>query len=256
MKQDSEVVAASHLLEQLHQHEVVVVREVRFLEHRGQLKLVGRHLVVTRGHGDAQLVGLHFKVLHEGGHALGDGAEVVVVQLLPLRRCSTKQGTSSHRQVGTGGVQRLVNQEVLLLPAQGRVDLGDVLVKILAHGSRRGINGRQGLQQRRLVVQGVSCVADEHRGNAQRFSPHKGRRRGIPQRVPPGLKRVANAPAWERRGIGFLLDQEGSVKLFDGAPIRSGCNEAVMLLRRASSQGLEPVGVVGGPTADGPFFHG
>ena len=256
MKQDAEVVATCHFLQQLHQEEVVVVGEVGLFKYGCQLKLVGRHLVVTRGHGNAQLVRFHFEVLHERRHALGNGTEVVVVELLTLCRGCAKQRTARHGQVGSRRIQRLVHDEVLLLPTQGGIDLGDVLVEVLTH--RRGcrVHCRQRLQEGHLVVEGVSGVADEDGGDAKRFSPHKRGRSGVPQRVTTGLKRVANAAAWERRGVGFLLHEQGSIELFNGTPIGCGRDEAVVLFRRASGQGLEPVRIVRRTAADCPLLHG
>ena len=58
--------------------------QVRVLEDRSHLKLIGSDLVVTRLHGDAEHQGLYLKVAHEGCHALGNASEVVVVHLLVL----------------------------------------------------------------------------------------------------------------------------------------------------------------------------
>ena len=198
VKQDAKVVATGNLFQQLHQHQVVVIGQVGLLKDGRQLKLVGGHLVVTGGHRNAQLVRLHLKVLHERRHALWDGPKVVVVQLLTLCRGRAEEGATCHRQIGTGGVQRLVHQEVLLLPAQGGVHLGDVLVEVLAHRRGCSVHSRQRFQQRRFVVERIACVADENGRDAQGLPPHKGRRSGVPQGVSTCLKSVANAAARER----------------------------------------------------------
>ena len=85
VEQDAEAVRAGYFAHEGHDEHVVVHRQVALLEDGRQLKLVGRHLVVAGLQGDAQFQGLYLEVFHEGGHAGGDGAEVVVFELLVLR---------------------------------------------------------------------------------------------------------------------------------------------------------------------------
>ena len=61
----------------------------------------------------SSLLDLH----HEREHALGDRAEVVVVELLALRRLRAEQRAAGRDQVGPLEVEALVDQEVLLLGA-------------------------------------------------------------------------------------------------------------------------------------------
>ena len=74
-----------------HEQLLVVGGDVRPLEHRRQLELAGRDLVVAGLGRDAELEQLALGVEHEREHALGDGAEVVVVELLALRRLGAEQ---------------------------------------------------------------------------------------------------------------------------------------------------------------------
>ena len=90
-------------------------------------------------------------------------------------------------------MQRLVYQEVLLLPTEGRYHLGDVLIEVLAHGCRCLINFRQRLQQWHLVVQCEASIADEDGRDAQGVLPNKGWRGGIPKGVTAGLECIADA---------------------------------------------------------------
>ena len=131
MQQELEIVTACNLLHHFHQHQVVVVRQVGLLKYRRALKLVGRHLVVPRSHWNAQLVRLQFELLHKCRRSGRYGSEVVVVQLLTFCRSSAKQCAACHLQIGTSGIQRLVNQKVFLLPSQSGNDLGDVFIKVL-----------------------------------------------------------------------------------------------------------------------------
>ncbi len=87
------------------------------LEHRRDLELAGGDLVVAGLDGDAELEQLPLGVHHEAEHALGDGAEVVVVELLALRRLRAEQGAAGVQQVRTGQEEVAVDQEVLLLGA-------------------------------------------------------------------------------------------------------------------------------------------
>ena len=80
----------------------------------------GRHLVVARLDGDAELVELALALEHEREHALGDGAEVVVLELLPLRRRRAEERAAGRQQVGPREVEVAVDQEVLLLGAGDR----------------------------------------------------------------------------------------------------------------------------------------
>ena len=136
MQQELEVVTTCNLLHHLHQHQVVIVRQVGLLEYRRTLKLVGCHLIVPGGHWNAQLVGLQFELLHESSRSGRNRSEIVVVQLLPFCRRSAKQRPACHLQIGASGIQRLIDQKVFLLPSQSSNDLGDVFIKILANCGR------------------------------------------------------------------------------------------------------------------------
>ena len=193
MQQELEIVTTCNLLHHFHQHQVVVVRQVGLLKYRRALKLVGCHLVVPRGHWNAQLVRLQFELLHKCSRSCRYGSEIVVVQLLTFCRSSAKQCAACHLQIGASGIQRLVNQEVFLLPSQSGNDLGDVLIKVLANCGRRFINAGQRLEHWHFVIQRKTRVTDENRRDAKRIFPDKGRRCRIPQRVSPCLKRIANA---------------------------------------------------------------
>ena len=105
----------------------------------------------------------------------GDAAKVMVIQLLPFRRCCAKNSSPSHLQIRARRMQRLVNEEIFLFPAESRNNLGHILVEILAHGGRRFVNTRQRFEQWSLIVQCKSGVANENGRNAQCFSPHKRR---------------------------------------------------------------------------------
>ena len=78
--------------------------------------------------GDAELEQLTLGVHHEAEHPLGDGAEVVVVELLTLGRLGAEQRATGVDQVGTGQEEVPVDQEVLLLGTAERDDLLEIVV--------------------------------------------------------------------------------------------------------------------------------
>ena len=65
---------------------------------------------------------------HARQHALGDGAEVLVFQLLALGRRGAEERAAAVDQVRAGVVEVLVDQEVFLLGADGGEDLLRVVV--------------------------------------------------------------------------------------------------------------------------------
>ena len=91
MQQADQAVAAGDVLQQLHGQLLVVGADVGVLEHRGQLVLVRRDLVVARLDRDAELGQLALGLEHAGEDALGDRPEVVVVELVALRRLGAEQ---------------------------------------------------------------------------------------------------------------------------------------------------------------------
>ena len=125
-------------LEGRHQQLLVVGGHVGPLEHRRDLELAGRDLVVPGLGRDAELEQLALGVHHEAEHPLGDGAEVVVVELLALRRLGAEQRAAGVEQVGPGQEEVPVDQEVLLLgAAEGHHVLRVVVAEQLAARARR-----------------------------------------------------------------------------------------------------------------------
>ena len=255
MQQHAETMRAGHLAHQRHDQHVMVYRQVALLEDRSKLELVRCHLVVACLHRDAQFQGLYLQVLHESGHTGRDGSEIMVFQLLVLRRFMPHQRTPGQQQVRTGGIQAFVHQKVFLLPSQIRNHLLHGRVEVMAHLYRRLIHRTQSLQQRRLVVERLAGISDEHGGDAQRVVYHEYGRRGIPSTVTARLERVPYAPVGKGRGIGFLLHEQLARKFLHHPAFAVVFHESVMLLCRAFRQRLEPVGIVRHPQFFGPTLH-
>ena len=120
VQQADEPVAAGDVLHDLHRQLLVVGADVGVLEDRRDLVLGRRDLVVAGLDRDAELGELVLGLHHAGQHALGDRAEVVVVELLALGRLGAEQRAAGDHEVGALEVVLLVDQEVLLLGADGR----------------------------------------------------------------------------------------------------------------------------------------
>ena len=122
VQQAHEAVAARDVLQHLHRQLLVVGADVRVLEDRRDLVLRRRDLVVARLDRHAELLQLALGLEHAGEDPLGDRAEVVVVELVALRRLGAEQRAARRDQVGALEVVLLVDQEVLLLGPDRRED--------------------------------------------------------------------------------------------------------------------------------------
>ena len=257
MQQAHHVKAAGQLLHQLHGQLVVVGGDVGGGEYRSQLVLGGGGLVVLGLGHNTQAPQLLIQGLHEGGHPGLDGAEIMVVQLLPLGGLGAEEGAPGVDQVLPLFVHVLIYQEVLLLRANGGLDGSDLRVaEELQHPHTLAVDGLHGAQQGGLFIQRLPAVGAEGGGDAQHVVLDKGVGGGVPGGVAPGLKGGPQAAGGEGAGVRLSLDQLLAGKLHDHlAPVHRG-DEAVMLLGGDAGHGLEPVGEVGGPLLNGPVLHG
>ena len=243
-----------------HHQLLVISRDVRRFEVRGDLELSRCHLVVVGLGGDPEAVQLVLELLHEHLDASGDRAEVVVVELLTLRRRCTEQRASREQQVGAAVGEIGIDQEVLLLgPAAGvqRLDLS------LAHQRQdplgRAVHGGVRSQQRDLLVERLAGPRHEHARDHQRRSVggvhHVGGARRVPRRVPAGLRGHPEAAVGERRPVGLALDQQAPGELGDGVPVGVGDDEPVVLLRGDVRQRVEDVREELHAFAERPVLH-
>ena len=123
-----QTVARGHPLERLHDQHLVIARDVARLEQRRDLVLARGHLVVPGLDRHTQAVQLRFRFRHERQDARRNGAEVVVLELLPLGRLGAEQGSLAGQQIRPPVEELPVHQEVLLLRAHRRNDSGDACV--------------------------------------------------------------------------------------------------------------------------------
>ena len=241
---------------ELHRQQVVVDGHVADGEHGRELVLAGRHLVVLRLGGHAQLPQLLVELLHELVHRGADGAEVVLLHLLALARRRAEERAAGQDEVLALLVVGLLDEEVLLLGADRGGDARHVLPEEREHLARLLRDGLHRAQQRRLLVERLAGVAAERRGDAQHLVLDERVARRVPCRVAARLERRAHAAAGEARGIGLALDERLARERHDGAAVLLRVQERVVLLGRDARERLEPVRVVRCPVGDRPFLHG
>ena len=79
--------------------------EVGVLEHRRDLVLARRDFVVAGLDRHADLVELGLDVRHERHRAIGDGAEVLILELLALRRLGAEERAAGVDEIRTRQVE-------------------------------------------------------------------------------------------------------------------------------------------------------
>src|SRR5207249_3385639 len=132
--------------------------------------------------------------------------EVLVLQLLALGRAGAEQRATRVDQVRAREEEVLVDQEVLLLRANGREDLLGVLVAEQAQDAQRLVRQRfHRAEQGGLLVQGLAGPAEEdgrdnERGPVRPFVDERGAG-GVPGSVAAGLEGGADAAGGERAGV-------------------------------------------------------
>ena len=257
VEQTHQAMALGHLAHHLHSQLVVVRGNVGGGEDGGHFMLGRGHLVVLGLGQDSQLPQLLIQLLHKGGDSGLDGTEVMVIQLLALGGLGTEEGPAGVDQVLAPVEIRLVDEEVLLLRANGGLDGGHILVaEELQHPQSLAVDGLHGPQQSRLLVQGLSAVGAEHRGDAQDSVLDKGIGGRVPGGVAPGLKGSPQAAGGEGTGIRLALDQLLAGELHNDLAPGLGGNEGIVLLGGNAGHGLEPVGIVGSALFHSPVLHG
>jgi hypothetical protein len=246
----------------LHDQHLVVAGDVRRLEHGGELELAGRDLVVARLDRHAQAIQLLLDLGHEAEDARRDRAEVVILHLLALGRLRAEERPIARHEVGPHEVQVAIDEEVLLLAAERRVDARDALVGAEqaqdAHGLRRERVDRA--QERRLLVERHTGPRDERgrddHGHVVLAAHEERRARRVPGRVAAGLERRAQAARRERGRVGLGLQEVGAREAEDRAALAVRDHERVVLLGGRPGQRLEPVRVVRRAVLEGPGLHG
>ena len=235
------------------------VADVRVLEHRGDLVLARRDLVVAGLDRHAEPAERGLDVEHVGEDPLRDGPEVVVVELLALGGLGAEERAARRDQVGALVEVVLVDQEVLLLGADRRVDARRLVPEQLEGPQGRLAERLHGAQQRDLLVERLAGPRCERRRDRQVgavgvLHDERGARR-VPGGVAAGLEGGAHAAGREAGGVRLALDQLLAGELGEGGAVPDRHVEAVVLLGGGPGQGLEPVGEMGRALAEGPILH-
>ena len=248
-------------LERRHQQLLVVGGDVGPLEHRRDLELAGGDFLMPGLRRNAELEQLPLAIHHEAEHALRDGAEVVVVEFLALRRLGAEQRAAGAHQVGAGQEEVPVDQEVLLLRAGERDDVVDLLVpEQLQHPLGVPGHGLLAAQQGSLVVEGVAEHRDEDRRDAERLAVRVvqdvGRAGRVPTGVAAGLERVPQPAAGKAGAVRLALGQGLSRELGQRQAPAGRLEEAVVLFGGQAGERIEDVRVVRAPLLHRPVLHG
>ena len=235
----------------------MVGSDVRGGEDGRELVLRGGDLVVLGLGEHAEFPQLLVEIGHELRDARLDRAEVMVVHLLSLRRhCAEERAPAEHKILAL--IEHgAVHEKIFLLGTDERTDdLHIVHAEELQHAQRLLVERLHGAQQRRFLVERLAAVGTERRRDAERFVFDKGVARRVPGGVAARFKRGAKPAGGKARSVRLAPDEFLAGKLHDDAAIRRGGDEAVVLLRGAAGEWLEPVGIVRRALFDRPLLHG
>ena len=240
----------------LHRELILVVCGIGVGVDRRHLMLRRRDLVVLGLGQDAKLPKLLVQLLHICRDARADGAEIVVVQLLPLGRSRAEKRPAAQAQILAPEVKLLVDEEILLL----RADLGKDLLRLVvseqaqdAHGLTA--DGVDGAQQRRLFVERLAGIGAENGRDAEAAVLDEGEGGGVPSGVASGLKRGAQAAGGEGGGVRLAADELLAGEVHNDPSAADGVDEAVVLLGGHAGERLEPVGEMGRAVLQRPDLH-
>ena len=258
MDEARKVVLLRDGLHDLHRQLVLVGADVGIRVDGRHLMLRRRDFVVLGLRVDAEFPQFHVEVCHEGFDRRLDGAEIVVLHLLALRGLGAEKGASGGDEVFPLVEEVAVDEEVLLLAADGGTDMlrtGGVAEDVDdPHGLL--VNGLDGAEQRGLLVEDLSAVGAEDGRDAEGVIFDERRRGRVPGGIAPRLEGGADTAGRERGRVGFRTDELLAGEVHDDLPVAHRSDEAVVLLRGDASHGLEPVGVVRGTFFHRPGLHG
>ena len=210
MEKALEPVLLCDIAQRVHDEHVVVAGEVELLELRGELELRGRDLVVARLRRDAEFPEFAFDVVHERDDAVGNRAEVVVLELLALRGRRAEERAAGEDEVRALLPVLLVDEKVFLLCAKGAASVGLGASKELHQPLQRPVERLHGAEKGSLLVERLARVGAEGGGDAQcravRVALDERRRGRIPRRVAARLEGGADSSRRERACVGLADD--------------------------------------------------
>ena len=188
-------VAARHLFQGLHDHLVVIHRQIRLIVDGSQLMLSRGDLVVLSLGSDAQLPQLLVHLFHVSADSLPDSSEIMIFQLLTLGRHGPEQGTPCIDQIFPLQILGPVNEEILLLrPHGGNHPFGCGIAEQPQDPQRLCVNGLHGAQQRGFLIQGLAGVGrGDTQGHSQGIFPEKRRGCAVPHGIASCLESGSQA---------------------------------------------------------------
>ena len=260
VQQASHPVLLGHSLQRDHRQLLMVGRDVSVLEHRRQLELSRRHLVVPRLGRNPELEQLALALEHEGEHALGNRAKVMVLELLALGRRRSEQRAPGGEQVRPRKIEVPVDQKIFLLAAGEGDDVGWIHVSEEFQNSLRLLVQRlHRTQQWRLLVERLAGPRDKRGWNtksrAVRILKDISGTGDVPHRVAARLEGVADAAVGEARRVRLTLRQGLAREFGDRATVAIGRQEAVVLLGGEPGQRIKHVRIVRRAFGHRPVAH-
>ena len=233
--------------------------DVGVLEQRRDFVLTRRHFIVPGFDRHAGPIELALDRGHERHHAIGNGAEILIFELLPFRRFRAKQRAAGVDQVRTRQVEVAIDQEIFLLrPAGGDNPFG-VRAEQFQDADRLLRERFHRAQQRCFFVECFAGPAHERGRNDQRHRAaaleQPGRRRRIPRCVAARFEGAPHAARRKTRRVRFASDQFFAGKFRDRFAVGGGTEKRIVFLRGDAGQRLEPVRVMRRAVFDRPFLH-
>ena len=171
----------------LHRHHLVIGGDVGVLEDRRDFVLARRDFVVPRLDRDADLVELALDFHHEGEDALGNRAEVLILELLALRRLGAEERPAGVDEVGPLKVELPIDQEVFLLGTAGRDDALRLRAEELQDADRLLRERFHRTQERRFLVERLTGPAHERGRNDERGAGGRHEEPRRAGRIPRGV---------------------------------------------------------------------
>ena len=205
MQKHAEVMTCSNLTHNGHKQLVMVVCKVCLLIYWSQLILIWCNLIMTCFQWNTKLQTLVLQILHKGQHSLWNSTKIVIVELLILCRLVSHKRTACLHEVRACRPECIINQEVLLLPAEEYLHSLNTSIKVATHLCRSTRYSRNGAQERSLIVESLARVRYKYSRNTKCCIYDKCRRCRVPCRVTSRLEGITDTTTRERRSIGFLL---------------------------------------------------
>ena len=264
LEEGGQAVAGGNLLDDLHDHEVLVDLGGVGAEEGGELELVGGDLTVAGLEGDTELEALVLDLLHagEGGGGRGEGGHVVIAHLLTAGGVLAHDGAAGELKIGALVVGLTGDEEDLLLQTDvGTKAVRDVEAKVLQEAAALLVEGGVGAEEGGLLIEGGAVVRDEGGGDEHGVAAEEDGGGGVDGEVSASAVSAAEATVGVGGAIGFSLDEVLALEVELNLVVGVEGEHLVLDLTglavtdAGGGHGLEPVAegvgtIVGGPVSD------